>query len=596
MNITRIICGKYDNTLTLSPTPKNKLIRIGSSNPNKLNEISFTPIAINNKTVFYDNKHMELLEFLLYCKNEKIKNLMVLTYKEKNLVLEKILDFEINLFVFEKEFPIFKNIKYHSNLIYNYKKLIKLLKKTKNLSIKGKSLGDFYSTKHLFKIERKLRHKSTYDNLFFKAYKGGYQEVFKLKEERENRCIVAFDFNSMYASCMLGKFLDPRSLKYKEFNNDTASIENLHDGLYHVILQFPIQDFIKNYHPFKFNRLFTSHYFYFDDNQEVEILLFKNELEYYRKFFKQIKVIKGLISTKTIEHPLKKNIIDVYKQRKHNKKISNSVVESMNKFELSIMHSATNQIKYKHKHLKTFFELKKELLDNYDINLANKNNNELKLMKKHKHFQIENIDNFNYLCKLINEQSFDNIFSVSSAVLANSRLKMLQTIESFISFRTVEICYCNIDSIHVSIEKEYLKQFLDEFKSIINGEIGSLKIESIADRGYWFDVGRYWLFKNNKVIQHKNILFKNFNSSNIFSKWKEIKIPIKSKNFNYVKTTYPLIYNSFSYSKKLNKKFNFLRYHYEEIKSLDVAFDSVNNEILDSKSIKSKLFDKIATV
>jgi len=595
MKSKKIICGKYDNTITLNIISKSKLIRIGSNNPNKLKKITYTPISINNKTVFYKNKYFELLDFFIYCKKKKIKDLIVLTLKEKSLALEQILDFGVNLCVLEKEFPIFKNIKYHSNLIYNYKKLVKLIKKVNTLLIKGKSLGTFYSTKHLYKIERKLRYKSTYDNLFFKAYKGGYQEVFKMKEERADRSIVAFDFNSMYASCMLDKFLDPRSLKYKEFSDGTL-IENLHDGLYHVVLQFPIKEFIKNYHPFKFNRLFNSYYFYFDENNEIEILLFKNELEYYGKFFKKIKVLKGLISTKTIEHPLKKSIINIYMQRMHNRKINNSTEESMNKFELSIIHSATNQIKYKHKHLKTFFELKKELLDKYDINLNNKNTNELKLIKKHKHFQIENIDKHNYLCKFIDEQSSFNIYSLSSAILANSRLKMIQTIEKFVSFKTVEICYCNIDSIHISIEKNHLDEFLEEFKSIINDEIVSLKIESIAEKGYWFDIGRYWLFENNEVIQHKNTLFKNFNSTNVFSKWKEIKIPIKSKHFSYVKNTYPLIYNSFSYSKKLSEDFKFLRYNYEEIKTLDVAFDTINNEILASKSVKSKLFDKIATV
>ena len=41
-----------------------------------------------------------------------------------------------------------------------------------------------------------------------------------------------------------------------------------------------------------------------EENQWIETLLFKNEIEYYKLFFEDIEVIEGLISDKCIPHTL----------------------------------------------------------------------------------------------------------------------------------------------------------------------------------------------------------------------------------------------------------------------------------------------------
>ena len=60
-----------------------------------------------------------------------INNLIVLTIKEKNLILDTLIDFDIKIEIFELKYPIFNDIKYISNIHKNYDKLNSVLKNIK---------------------------------------------------------------------------------------------------------------------------------------------------------------------------------------------------------------------------------------------------------------------------------------------------------------------------------------------------------------------------------------------------------------------------------------------------------------------------------
>lgn len=174
----------------------------------------------------------------------ELKNLIVLTHKERQLLLDILVDFDIDVKVFELLYPFFNHIKYISNIEKTYYELVTLLNKVNELDIKGKSLAHNLSTKYLYKIERKLRYKNKYDYFFAFAYKGGYQEVFKLKEERKDRVVISFDFNSMYIDGMMDRFMEPKSIKYRKFFSQPKTIKTLENGLYRVILKKPKNTFL----------------------------------------------------------------------------------------------------------------------------------------------------------------------------------------------------------------------------------------------------------------------------------------------------------------------------------------------------------------
>lgn len=599
-----IICGKFDNIINFdSQTITNQRIRIGSKNPNHLKEVNYIPIAVNNTSIIYKDEIYDIRDFLAKYNREKLNNLIVLTSKERELILDELVDFDVAVKVFEINYPIFSHIKYISNIHKNYNELKKLLTIIKGFSIKGDSLAHNLSTQYLYKIERKLRHKNKLDYFFAFAYKGGYSEVFKLKEERKDRVIIALDYNSMFVDSMIDDFVEPKTLRYKKFNNK-VSLNNLENGLYRVILENATNTFFKRFHPFKYIKMNQSFLFELEENQCIELLLFKNEIEYYKKFFDKVEIIEGFYSLKTIRHPLEKYAKEIYKERLNYKEDNNKLMESLSKFKLITIHSSTNAKRFKTLFFNTKEEIVKYISLNYMISFPENITTEEKLLliQDNRYFSLRKYKH-GYKVKVINYKSYDSVFSLSSQILANSRLKMVRTIEKFLLHPSVEICYINIDSIHISILESEANNFIEKHKNIISNKLGDFKIESISERGYWFDVGRYWLFTDKNVDLYKNSFFNRKTDSDKFIKNRKIKFISKAEGsiFSFVKTTYMSIFNTFSYNKKVIlddtiDNSNFGRYNYSEICNLDVAEITYNNEVLKSKNFKINLYNKIATV
>jgi len=598
-----IICGKFDDNITISKVfITNNKVRIGSKNPNKLDFVNYIPVATDGTSIIHNSKKYIARNFLSTLNSKTAKNLIVLTIKERNLLLEALNDFNIKISIFEVVFPIFSHIKYISNLHKNYEELQRLLSIVHKMNITGKSLAHNLSTQYLYKIERKLRFKQELDFFFAFAYKGGYQEVFKLKEERDDRIIIALDFNSMYVDSMMGDFLEPKKIHYQNFRDNKSIDKNtLENGLYRVVLENAKDTFFKEFHPFKFSKLNKSFYFTLEENQSIEVMLFKNEIEYYKKFFENIIILEGFISKNTIKHPLRNHALKTYSERLKFKNRNDSIQSDLSKFKLITIHSATNPKRYKILFFKNIFAITKYISKHYMIVFPEYMNEieKLESIQDNNYFTFWKHAN-GYKVKIVNFKSNESLYSISSQIIANGRLKMIQTIERFLSFESVEICYSNIDSLHISILETKANDFLDTHKDIISNKLGHLKVESISKKGYWFDVGRYWLMdKNNNVLQFKNSLFNQKNKTNKFIKNKKFYIIHKDKTYSYVKTAWVNIEQTFSYHKRLTNNIDcsrYTRYNYKEISNLHVANDTYNEEMLDSKAFKINLFHSIATV
>lgn len=84
----KIISAKFDSKIEI----KHKYlystnVRIGSINPNKLNIEYYEAISTNGKEILYKDQCYTIIEFLSYSNINNLKNLMVLTIKERNLIL-----------------------------------------------------------------------------------------------------------------------------------------------------------------------------------------------------------------------------------------------------------------------------------------------------------------------------------------------------------------------------------------------------------------------------------------------------------------------------------------------------------------------------
>ncbi|MDC1210349.1 hypothetical protein N8087_00310 [Porticoccaceae bacterium] len=598
----KIVCGKYHNSIsnTLAADFPRRSMRIGSKNPNKLEIPNYRLISTNGQVILDGVTSFNVRAFLKYFKPIKSQRLIVLTHKEKELLLQHLLDFNMVVDVFEDKYPCFPSIKYNNNLNHNLSHLLKGIKKITAMGITGGSIARHVSTTFQYKVERKIRKKQNIDKCFGFAYTGGYQEVFKLSEARPGRKVIAMDFNSMFLACMQGSFPDPRTLYRKKINKFHIRGERLNAGVYRVVLKDPLSNFIRNYHWFRYVEIGKKRSFSLNDDFFIEVLLHHSELEYLIKHFKDIYIKEAIISDESIEHPLLKAGNKIYKNRLQANKNKDQILEKYCKSTLAMLHSVTNSKHIRKVNFKTIDSMINYMDKNLSINLADKNEGYLMhILNKMVGFSFQKKEN--YFC--LQHPFFDHkdqILSMSSTVLANSRVKVLKTIEKLLDFPTSELCYVNIDSIHISLDESLLSDFIKENSDLISDDYGMLKIECIADQGYWLGVGRYWLLNGNEVVQFKNKIFNRSFIENPFCFHRKLNRIIKNTTFKYIKPISIQIDRFLDYSKPISEfdsslNINYRRFRYDEISNHYVAAESERKEALASKALKMSLLDMIAT-
>src|SRR5258708_28795217 len=75
-------------------------------------------------------------------------------------------------------------------------------------------------------------------------------------------------------------------------------------------------------------------------------------------------------------------------------------------------------------------------------------------LTRHKYFGLTRTARGRYQLSYLDIEASSIVFSLSAQVVANARLKLLQTLERFLSHSSVELCYANVDSIHLSIQRD----------------------------------------------------------------------------------------------------------------------------------------------
>lgn len=601
MSTEYIVCGKLDNKIELKSCNSHKetTTRLFAKRFKSEHQAKSISISYGKKGIWFEGSHWEPDAFYLKASTIGVRRLLVLTREEYFQIVELASAHNISIDIFEINFPIFSGIKYNSNARINYDVLTKNLLTLRRLGIHSKSLSRELSNRYWCEIAKKQQFKNTNDRYFFFAYCNGYQEVFKLREERENRIIVALDFNSMYVDCMRGEFCNPRSLEYRDFQGAIGLPSDLKHGIYRVRLIGARESFMLDHHPFIFKRLGQSWCFQLKAGNNIETLLHKEELIYFSQFFDQVELIEGLCSGNSIEHPLVKKGLSLYKDRLYHRRRGDRIKENLCKISMQHMHSASNQRIFSTQVFDDLQQVRDFLSNSFMMNLEMIDFGELaELLSHQKYFNLSRIAQ-KYRLSYLDIDSSSNLFCLSSQVVANARLKMVQTLERFLSQPSVEVCYTNIDSIHLSIHRDQLDTFLERNQDIISDELGALKVETISDKGYWFDTGRYWLMKNGEVVLFKNKGFNNMVASTPFVSRRRIKKLVDTETFTHLHTYTITIENSFSYHKKLENRqpleSKFVRFNYEEIQEPHIANLTVAHEQLNSKKKKINLLSRIAS-
>jgi hypothetical protein len=594
-----IVCGKLDNRADLGvfATHRKAKVRLHVERRSPEMDDTILAISVGEKGVWFQDRLWKTETFLATV-SKNSKRLLVLTGREYLQVVELASTYGLGVDVFENNFPIFSGIKYSSCPRVNYDVLKKHLQKLHQLKVRDSSLSKDLAQQHLRTAVRKLRFKNKLDRHFFFAYKDGYQEVFKLKEERPERVIIALDFNSMYLDSMKGKFCSPTSIEYKHFGGSTNEPSDLATGIYRVRLVAAKQSFLLDHHPFRYKRLGRSYYFRMNCGDTIETLLHKDEVAYFAPFFDRVEIVEGLFSVETIEHPLLNQGLALYAQRMYHRRRGDRVKENLCKLSIQHMHSATNQKRFAKKGFKSMKEVQEFLSMKFAMNLDKIGLDEVaNFLASHKYFELTRTHQ-RFLLSYLDIGAGSVVFSLSAQVVANARLKLLQTLEVFLNHPSVELCYANIDSIHLSIHREEINNFLESNQSMISDRVGDLKVEAIADRGYWFDVGRYWLKKDEDVVLFKNKGFAHKAASDPFVYRRRVSNFVETATFAHLHTYVAKIENSFTYHKRLeystSAESRFSRFRYAEIKDPQTAITTEACEQLSSMKMKVSLLQRIS--
>ena len=149
---------------------------------------------------------------------------------------------------------------------------------------------------------------------------------------------------------------------------------------------------------------------------------------------------------------------------------------------------------------------------------------------------------------------------------------------------------------HVSIESDRCVEFNQFLEKYIGSAPGQIKVEAIGDEGYWFDVGRYWILKDSKVIKFANSIFNLHASSEKFA---DSAVTLRQKCFDglnvgeFKRIYLPTSFSSSAFVSPLVEP-GVIRYErYQPPASIWRIRDTKRKEKFRTKTLKTKLFEHL---
>ncbi len=574
-----------------------KIYRLDNSNY-KFKTNNYLFLGVDEKNVF-DGLNYIPFETIIDHLNNNIKYI-VLTDHERNTIYWKLGITNKTILSLESLFPFLKTIKYISNSKKNYLTLLKYKK------IWFDKFKDNYTktitSKYFLKTARKIINNSSLDKYFNYANNTPINQSLVFLERRPNRSIIALDFNSMYASCMLDLYLEPSSLEHIVFTDYVnIDLSTLEFGIYQVKINGPYTEFLKRFNYFSKNTSLGYFDYILKDTDSVITILSSMEINFWSNHCGSIKIKSGFYSKHLIKHPLAKDANRLFSTRQHYKNQGNIDFEYQCKFELALLHSVINKNKsilISNKNYDSLINCVKEkmqkfkVLDELNINFRHfiQNNNKITITKEDELFKAH----------VPIYDGRKQISSMFSFTISHVRLKLIKLLQYIYSLKYPTICYYNVDSVHVSLNKNDLNKFINSIDNILGTDLGQLKIECIADTGVWFQPGRYFLLKDNKIIKSANSgISMPFDKTPLRSSRPVIKIR-KFKNYKYQYLSKVYASHSLSYKSKLNNISNdylvYNRFNYDEVSSDNIVINTVWNEISNSSQIKDQVYNKLKLI
>lgn len=342
-----------------------------------------------------------------------------------------------------------------------------------------------------FKIERKIRSKSSLDQAFFHTPQCGLGEAIEFSEFSKKRKILALDFNSMFASIVAYEnFPDPQKLQLRTSGPFLESIidNRINQGIFFCEIE-PKPEHLRKLS--QFAPLFMG-----SEGRTTPIRLAKNQAIQAWFHAVEIKAIhpycnitisQGIFSEKAINHPLATWVGPAFELKRHGNELQKTIAKEM----LTSLHTCASRASMMTTNWKSQEEVEQEFLQRFKCQPFDHPHYGYKLSERE-----VNDGSFLQKWRIYKTDNNSNVYSLSSTVYACARAKLFKLLMTASSMDGARVCYYNIDSIHLSVPSDQVKATLDLIHQShpISDQLGHLKLEAIAQAGLWLDSGLYWLF------------------------------------------------------------------------------------------------------
>jgi hypothetical protein len=490
--------------------------------------------------------------------------------------------------VFEEIYPWVPRQKFLNNSRANLLKLKWLKKKyAPHIITAGEYCDQKWGT-----VCNSIGQKTYLDSRFYSAWHAPIQDVYVLEEKRPNRKVIAIDYNSMFANCMLFDFPKPSKMQKVRFNRKMNEAEVLTVGLYRCILYPPVSNFIKKHNPFRI--FFSGRYLGANLKQPLTIDLNEFELDFFYRHFAKIYLIDAVVSKKCIKHPLASEVRRAYQRRLNFKKQGNKSLADREKYFLTLMASATHRPRKKVYRTTSIASMRKKLRKNFGVEIEGDliEPIEASWLDGRKGLRTKYTGGFveTYAPNLHDGSA---CFQFNQRIVARSRIILLETMENLINTHTdLEICYANIDSIHFSIPEVNSPQVLEDLESNVSDDLGGIKIEAVSKHGLWLETGRYWIYSDkidqfkNKGIGVKQGPFCDQKTMVAISKFDDLFVPYLTKVTLHNSTSILYHVENAECSNFIRQKLITINSH-DELKTI---FEKIENNLTRSVPIKMQTF------
>lgn len=390
-----------------------------------------------------------------------------------------------------------------------------------------------YCDKYWNRVCNSVRFKTDMDSRFYTAWHLPVQDCYVLEENRPDRCVLALDFNAMYPSCMQQKFPNPSKLRHVIYDRQASVNELFPMGLYRCILEGPTSNFISKYNPFR--TFFAGRHLRPALEEPISVDLHEFELEFYRRHFDKVFLVDAVVSDQFISHPLAREARRLFSRRAHYISNNNKALADREKFLSTLLASCTHRPGRLDQKFEKLASAEGFMLNDFGVDARADDPAGLSAewLQGRKAFTVT-MTAEGVRCRAPDITSGYACFMFNQRIVARGRTILLEMMENLLtSAPDVELCYANVDSIHVSFPADCQASVMEKLRPGVSERMGDYKIETKATGGLWLEPGRYWLYADNikrfknRSVRHNGHAFKDYSIHVVSRQIGDLHIPIR---------------------------------------------------------------------